>query len=77
MKKNQKQDPKLIAMTENEGSEAKYVAKQYKIPIKVVRETMYEVGKNGKPGRSRKMIYAALRVKGYVIEVKKKKASTI
>ena len=73
VKKHPKQDPKLVAFSENDGAEAKYIASHYKIKIAVVRATMYEVGKNGKPSRSRRMIYAALREKGYKINVKEKK----
>lgn len=67
VKKTEKMDPKLVAQVE-----AAYIARTYKIPIAVVRSTMKEIGKNGKPCRSRKLIYAALRLKHYVIEPKRK-----
>jgi len=66
-----KQDPKLVAAKESHESEVKYISKTYKIPIKVVRQTMKDCGKNGNPARSRKVIYAALRLKGFVITTKK------
>ena len=65
-----KQDPKLVAAKEHHESEVKYIAKHYHIPIAVVRSAMLSVGKKGKPSRSRKMIYAALRLMNYVIETK-------
>lgn len=64
------QDRDRVAAKENEESEVKYIAKTYHIPMKVVRATMLEIGKNGKPAVMRDDIYAALRLKGYVIDVK-------
>jgi len=66
-----KQDPKLVASVESHEGEVRYIAKTYKIPIKEVRLAMKASGKNGKPGRSRKMIYAKLHEMGWVIKTKK------
>lgn len=63
------QDRDRVAAKEHEESEVKYIAKTYKIPMKVVRATMAEIGKNGKPAVMRDDIYAALRLKGYEINV--------
>jgi len=70
-KKSKKMEPKLVSTVENHESEVKNIAKTYKIPIKEVRVAMKAVGKNGKPGRSRKMIYAKLREMGFPIKTKK------
>ena len=70
MKKNM--DAALVAAKENHESEVKYISKRYKIPIKAVREAMKATGKNGKPCRSRKVIYAYLRNAGWEIKTKKK-----
>ena len=68
VKKHKKMEPLLVA-----ADEYSYIAKTYKIPIKIVRATAKEISKTNKPSRSRRMIYAALRFKGYVINVKEKK----
>ena len=68
-----KMDRKLVAFTEDDGREALYIHLAYGVPIKVVKETMIEIGKNGKPARSRAKIYAALRLKGYPMLTKKQK----
>lgn len=60
-----KMDPKLAASKQRQ--EIKYIAKRFKCPIGIVRQTMLEQGKNGKPARSRRVIYAALRAKGYEV----------
>lgn len=61
-KKNKKMDPKLVATKEKH--EADFISKRYKIPIRVVREVMKLVG------RSRRKIYAELRLRGYEIKTK-------
>ena len=71
-KKTGKQDPKLVAFTENDNREVKYIAAAYKIPLAVVKKAMKDLGKNGKPARSRGKIYAALRALGYVVATKAK-----
>lgn len=63
-------DRDLVAAKQSFEGEVKYIAKRYCIPIKVVRETMKEIGKNGKPGRSRAKIYTTLRLKGFVIDTR-------
>ena len=65
MPKNQKQDPKLVAAKDNNESEIHYIAKTYKIPVGVVRKARKQ------KGTSRRAIYAALRLLGYVIITKK------
>lgn len=69
-KKHPKMDRKLVAAVEDHEHEVKSIASNYKIPIKVVRATMLEVGKKGKPARSRRVVYAALRKKGYTINTR-------
>lgn len=64
-------DAALVATVQNNQSEVTYIAKRFKIPIATVRLAMKTVGKNGKPSRSRKMIYAELRKMGYVIPTKR------
>lgn len=71
-KKHGKQDQKLVAFSQSDHEEVKYIAKHYKIPIAVVRKVMAELGKNGKPCRSRAKIYAALRLLGYPIPTRNK-----
>jgi hypothetical protein len=56
-------DNKLVS--EKQKYEAEYISKKYKIPVKVIREVMKI------EGRSRKKIYAALRLLGYTIQTKK------
>lgn len=73
--KGHTQDPKLVAFSSDDQAEVKYIASRYKIPIAVVRATMAEIGKKGKPARSRFKIYAALRLKNYVIPTRYKKAN--
>lgn len=63
-------DQKLVAAKEDQEREVRYIAKAYKIPIGVVRKVMYAKGKNGKPARSRKVIYAGLRELGYTIKTR-------
>lgn len=58
-----KMDKKLVS---EQPHEAQYIASKYKIPIRVVRQVMKEVG------QSRRKIYAALRLMGYVINTKMK-----
>lgn len=60
-----KMDGFLVAQKENHESELKYISSKYKVPIKVVRKVCKE------QGRSRKKVYAALRVLGYVIKTKR------
>lgn len=69
-KKPQKQDPKLVAAKDDDESEVKYIAARYKIPISKVRQAMKAVGKNGKPSRSRRVIYIKLREMGYTIKTR-------
>ncbi len=69
-----KQDPKLVAAKEDNEREVKHICSRFKIPIAAVRKVMMDTGKDGRPCRSRKIIYAALRKEGYVINVKKKTA---
>ena len=70
VKKSHKQDPKLVAAKDDQGSEVKYIAKHYKIPIKDVRKAMLAIGKGGKPCRSRRRIYQELRAMGYEIKTR-------
>ena len=63
-KKPQKMDKKLVAAKQSHESEVKYIAKTYHIPIHVVRKVCKE------QGRSRKKVYAALRLIGYVIRTR-------
>lgn len=60
-----KMDSVLVAQKENHESEIKYIASTYKVPIKVVRKVCKE------QGRSRKKVYAALRLLGYVIKTRR------
>jgi hypothetical protein len=60
-----KMDPKLVASVENSGSELKYIAKRYKVPMKALRAILLEIGQNGKPEHSRKEIYTELEKRGY------------
>jgi len=71
MKKAQKMERKLVSHVENNEAEVKSIASNHKIPISQVRIAMVTVGKNGKPSRSRKLIYAELRKMGHVIKTKK------
>jgi len=71
MKKSKSMDAALVAYKTDNESEVSYIAKTYKIPIRYVRIAMVTVGKNGKPSRSRKMIYAELRRMGYIIPTKR------
>ncbi|MES2428264.1 MAG: hypothetical protein V4560_14890 [Bacteroidota bacterium] len=77
VKKNKKMDGKLIAAKQNDESEVKYVARKYRIPIKIVRATMLEIKGNGKAARSRDAIYEALKLKGYDTPVKDKKPKKV
>lgn len=60
-----KMDAKLVAAKEKHESEVKYIASKFKCPIGVIRTTMLEQGRDGKPARSRRVIYAALKAKGF------------
>lgn len=61
-KKPQRQDPKLVAAKQKH--EINYIAKHYKIPVKVVREAVKKVG------RSKAKVYAELRSLGYTIKTR-------
>ena len=67
-------DKKLVAFTEDDNREVKYIAYRYKIPLAVVKQAMKDIGKNGKPARSRGRIYTALRALGYAIKTRYKGA---
>jgi hypothetical protein len=69
-KKSKKMDALLVAAKEHHESEVKYIAKHYKIHMAEVRKAMRLAGKNGKPSRSRKNIYAQLRLMGYPIKTR-------
>jgi hypothetical protein len=60
-----KQDHKLMASSKRQKYEPQHVAKVYKIPVEIVRDTAKEIGKNGKSSRSLAKIYAALEAKGH------------
>ncbi len=64
-----KQDRKLVAY--NQAHEIKYISSKFDVPKDVVKKAMIDCGKNSKPSRSRKVIYAALRQIGYEIITKK------
>lgn len=70
MSKSKKMDSKLVAAKQSKEGEVVYIAKHYKIPITVVRRVMILTGNNGKPARSRTVIYAGLRALGYVIKTR-------
>ena len=70
-KKKTVTDADLVASKEKFENEVKYIAKAFKIPIKVVRQAVNNANKSGKPCRSRKRIYEYLRALGYVIKTKK------
>lgn len=57
-----KQDPKEVSLKQK--YEAYYIAATYFIPLKIVREVIKKVGK------SRRKIYAELRLQGYIINKK-------
>ena len=63
-----KVDKQLVARTQEH--EIDYIAGKYGIPKVYVYEAIREAGKDGKPSRSRKMIYYKLREIGYVINTK-------
>lgn len=65
-----KMDKKLVAAKQSHEGEVIYIAKRFGIPLPIVRKVMREKGKNGKPSRSRKVIYAGLRELGYEIKVR-------
>lgn len=65
------QDAKLVAFKQAHQREVKYIHNTYYIPMEVVRAAMMAVGKNGKPSRSRKLIYRQLRLMGFVIKTKR------
>lgn len=67
-KKHPKMDKKLVAAKQSFESEVKYIASHYKIPIKKVREAMWNAGKGGKPARSREEVYAKLKEMGLMIK---------
>lgn len=49
-------DRKLVAFSKEQRYEVASVARKFKVPAKYVREVMLEIGKNGKPARSRELI---------------------
>lgn len=63
IKKKRRQDPKLVAAKQK--SEINYIAKTFKIPVKVVREVVKHIG------RSRVKVYVELRLQGYNIPTRK------
>ena len=60
-----KMDPKLVA--EKQQHEVAYISKKFKITSKNLKAIMLQIGKNGKPCRSRKVIYAKLRSLGFTV----------
>lgn len=70
MAKNKKMDDNLVAYKEDCEREVKYIATRYKIPVAEVRAVMKALGSNGKMCRSRFMIYAELRKRGYEIKTR-------
>ncbi len=74
-KKSGKQDHKLVAFTQGDNREVKFIGKKYNIPLEVVKQVMKDNGKNGKPARSRHKIYTILRGMGYIITTRYKGAS--
>ncbi len=71
---SKKLDHKLVAFEQRDNDEVKYIARKYNIPLAVVKQVIKYNGKKGKPARSRVKIYALLRILGYVIPTRCKKA---
>lgn len=68
MPKTKRPNQDLLEVAKKQKHEPKYIASTYKIPIADVRIAMATANKNGKPSKSRKMIYKKLREMGYVID---------
>lgn len=73
--KTKRPNQDLLEVAAKQKHEPTYIAKTFKIPIADVRLAMKTANKNGKPSKSRKMIYKKLREMGYVIDVSKREKS--
>jgi hypothetical protein len=64
-----KQDPKLVAAKQRH--EMKYIAERFGIPVKTVKDAVKSVG------RSRRKVYACLKLWGYALIRVKPKRKTV
>lgn len=76
IKKSKNNDAKSVAS--KESWETSYICSVFKdkdgkqLKVSVLRTVMLNLGKNGKPSRSRRNIYVGLRAMGFVYSPKKK-----
>ena len=76
VKKSKNNDAKSVAS--KESWEIRYICSVFKgadgkhLKSAVLKSVMANLGKNGKPSRSRRNIYVGLRAMGYVYSPKKK-----